>query len=201
MDYNYLIGLADSAEETIKLWEKAECEQEVKSSTSGTQRLIRTACKAFHHRGSQQCGSSILFRSYLRKEVGLHELPLARLIGNRFNIIFHDAAGIYFLHNHMIRFIESVRGNNANLLLQAVSRDLKNPLLIAGCRALGLVDKIVSGPLWRQLRESVLKASEVNSEIKIKFDAWSCGAHGVVSGIEVLGERFIVHSSDEVFKE
>ena len=50
-------------------------------SSSGTQRLARTACKAFHHRGSQHCGSSTRFRTYLRKK-GIHKIPLAQFVGN-----------------------------------------------------------------------------------------------------------------------
>ena len=51
-----------------------------KSGSSGTQRLIRTACKAFHHRGSQQCGSSTLIRSYLQQK-GIFKIPLSQLWG------------------------------------------------------------------------------------------------------------------------
>ena len=47
---------------------------------------------------------------------------------------------------------------------------------------------------------TVLKASDIYSEIKVKFDSWSSNAHDVVCGNEVLGEQFIVHS-DEVFKD
>ena len=122
---HYIVGLADCAEETLKVWEAQTAEKET-SNSSSTQRLIRTACKAFHHRGSQQCGTSTLFRAYMRK-VGVHKVPLAHFVGNRFNIIFYDGAGVYYLHDHMIKFIESVHGTQANLLLQAVLSDLKDP--------------------------------------------------------------------------
>ena len=42
--------------------------------------------------------------------------------------------------NHMIKFIESIHGKQGNRLLQCVLKDLKNPVLISGCRALGLID-------------------------------------------------------------
>ena len=61
---HFLVGLADTAEETVKLWEAHYTSKEVPAS-SGTQRLVRTACKAFHHRGSQQS-----------------KIPLAQFIGN-----------------------------------------------------------------------------------------------------------------------
>ena len=40
----------------------------------------------------------------------MHKLPLAQFVGNR----FYDAAGVYYLQDHMIKFIESVHGNQAN---------------------------------------------------------------------------------------
>ena len=47
---HFLVGLADAAEATVKLWE-ARFNSVEASTSSGTQRLVRTACKAFHHRG------------------------------------------------------------------------------------------------------------------------------------------------------
>ena len=84
----------------------------------------------------------------------------------------------------MITFIESVHGNHANRLLQAVLADL-NPVYVAGCRALGLIDKVVTGPLWRKLKDpstSVLKMSHVYSEMKNKFDSWNNDANEFING-------------------
>ena len=196
---HFLVGLADTAEETVKLWEAHSTSKEV-SGSSGTQRLVRTACKAFHHRGSQQCGSSTLFRTYLRKQ-GMHKIPLAQFVGNRFNILFYDAAGVYYLQSHMVQFIESVHGGQANRLLQAVLADLREPAYIAGCRALGLIDKMVTGLLWRKLRESstsVLQMGDVYCEMKEKFDSWSGDAHALIEGTAVLEHASILHV-DEVW--
>ena len=57
---HFLVGLAGAAEETSQSKEK--------SASSGTQRLVRTACKAFHHRGSQQCGSYFYFISNISQK-------------------------------------------------------------------------------------------------------------------------------------
>ena len=127
----FLVGLADAAEEVLKQWE-AQC-GESSDGCSGTQRLVRTACKAFHHRGCQKSGLSLLFRTYLKKQ-GSVKMPLAQFVGNRFNILFYDSAGIFYLRTHIKKFIESAHGNNANLLLKSVLRDLKNPLFISGDR-------------------------------------------------------------------
>lgn len=88
---HFVVGLADSAEEVLKVWEATQYHDEhISTSTSSTQTLIRTACKA---QGSQQCGTSALFRTYMRKQ-GLHKIPLAKFVGNRFNIIFYDGATV-----------------------------------------------------------------------------------------------------------
>ena len=66
---HFVVGLADSAGATLKLWESTfedDLPAGTNSSSSGTQRFIRTACKAFHARGSQQAGCSTYFCSYLR---------------------------------------------------------------------------------------------------------------------------------------
>jgi hypothetical protein len=46
---HFLVGLADAADTSIKLCEATFFEGS--TCSSGTQRLIRTACKSFHHRG------------------------------------------------------------------------------------------------------------------------------------------------------
>lgn len=198
---HYLVGLAECTDEAIKLWECNNSIPEYElSSVSGTQQLIRTACKAFHHAGSQQCGSSTLFRSYLRKQ-GIFKIPLARFVGNRFNILFYDAAGVYYLKDYMIKFIESVHGNQANRLLQSVLKDLKNSAFVSGCRALGMIDKIVTGPLWRKLEESSISALQMGStycEMKEKFDSWSDDASTLIEGSAICFQDPDIHK-DEVW--
>ena len=116
-------------------------------------------------------------------------MPLAQFVGNRFNILFYDSAGVFYLRTHIEKFIESAHGNNANLLLKSVLRDLKNPLFISGCRALGLVDKVITGPLWRKIQESsisVLQMGTVYCELKEKFDSWLLNAQEVVNGNAIV---------------
>ena len=199
---HFLVGLAESADKTLTLWESSLLSDDISSppSSSSTQKLIRAACKSFHHRGSQQCGTSTLFCSYLKQQ-GIFKLPLAQFVGNRFNILFYDGAGIYYLQNHMVKFIESVHGKNANRLLVSVLNDLKTPSLIAGCRALGLIDKIITGPLWRKLEESttsVLKMGSTYCELKHKLDLWSTDSSSLLDGSARCIEGIPIHS-DEVW--
>ena len=116
-----------------------------------------------------------LFRVFKKNKQGIVNIPLARFVGNRINILFYDAAGVYYLRKHMVKFIETAHGTKANLLSQAICCDIKNPIYVSGCRAFGLIDKVITGPTWRKLREyssSILKMGKVYCMLK---ESWMVG--------------------------
>lgn len=119
------MALADTASETLKQWENLHSDDDA-SSESGTIRLVRITCKAVQPRCSQQAGCHVMFKAYLKTK-GVSDFPIATFEGNRFNIVFYNAAGVYFLRLHLIRYFEEVH-HTRNKLLQAVLRDLKHPL-------------------------------------------------------------------------
>ena len=192
---HFITGLADTAEAVLKEWEatvttstltKSLQNRGFFSSESGTQRLVRTACKALHKRGSEQAGCPVQFSTFLRGK-GITKVPLASFVGNRFNIIFYDAAGIYYLHSEILEFLE-VHGTS-NRLLCSVQAHLHVPEFVAGCKALGLIDKLVTGPLWRTLEESsisILDMSAHYSEMLEMFERWSVDASSLLAGNESL---------------
>ena len=49
---------------------------------------------------------------------------------------------MYYLREHMINFLTKTLGN-PNRLLKAVLEDASNNLYMAGCKALGLIDKFI----------------------------------------------------------
>ena len=55
-----------------------------------------------------------------------------------------------------------------NNLLQAVQEDLNEIKNIAGCRALGVFDKLVTGPYWRKCEAvgNILDLNQVIEEIQ-----------------------------------
>ena len=114
---HYLVGLADSAEATLKLWESTVEDNISYGHSSGTQQLIRTACKAFHSRGSEQAGCSVHFRTYICS-IGIHKIPIAQFRGNRFNILFHDGAGVYYLRSYFESYLVEHHSGPLNRLLQ-----------------------------------------------------------------------------------
>ena len=71
-------------------------------------------------------------------------------------------------------------------LLPSVRANLSNSFYVTGCRALGLIDKIVTGPLWRKLQESflsILDMGGVYCDMKTTFDSWNKGASSVIMGV------------------
>ena len=64
--------------------------------------------------------------------------------GNRFNVTFYNAAGVYFLYKYLLDFFERVQKENK--LLGAVYDDLNVKAIVARCRTLGLISKLVTGP-------------------------------------------------------
>ena len=120
-------------------------------SEPGTIRLIRTACKAFERRGDEKSGCPLQFATYLKRK-GV-TCKLIHFKGNRFNIIFANGARIYYLHRHISEFLKS--WGTPNRLLRAILEDVTDDINVAGIKALGLIDKHVTGPLWRILESGI----------------------------------------------
>ena len=80
-----------------------------------------------------------------------------------------------------------------NQLLRAVLVDIQVPEYIAGCKALGLISKIITGPLWRVLEFnhiSILDMNERYQRLKSCLDEWACNAMAVLSGEAILYDDF-----------
>ena len=60
-----------------------------------------------------------------------------------------------------------------NRLLQAVLSDLQVSHFLAGARALGIIDKVITGPFWRHHKSStvsVLEMSDTCYKMRSKFE-------------------------------
>ncbi len=81
------------------------------------------------------------------------------------NIVFYDAGALYYIAPLVQTFFDEVWQTH-NRLLKAVSADLKIPRHIAGCIALGLVNKVVTGPLWRVLECKSITILDMNQRFR-----------------------------------
>ena len=158
--------------------------------------LIRSACKAIQKQCSQNAGCHIMFKAYLETQ-GVKILPISKFVGNRFNIVFYNAGGLYFLRNHLIRYLQEAH-HTKNKLLQCVLNDLNSTVYQQGCRALDIVNKCVTGPFWRTL-ESKITMSELSKkyqEMENLLSEWSVDATPLLAG-----NGFSETREDKVCKE
>ena len=152
-----VVNMAEHVSESLKLFEQAHLTdtQSVvfSDSGSGTIRLIRTACKAFEKRGDEKSGYPLQFNTYLNQN-GVEKNPLIHFRGNRFNVVFANGARVFYLHQHIVNFLTKSLGT-PNRLMKAVLDDASCKVYVAGCKALGLIDKHITGPLWRILESNI----------------------------------------------
>ncbi|CAG2222546.1 unnamed protein product [Mytilus edulis] len=126
-------------------------DSEVKNAECGTIRLIRTCSKSFAKGVDERNGVHGGFKTYM-KSIG-DKVNFIRYKHNRFNVFFQLGHTTYHHRNNIKTFLESIHGCT-NRLLSSVLADIKEPLYIAGSRALGLISKLVCGPLWRKIEYS-----------------------------------------------
>ena len=202
-----LVGIADVSSSTLLQWEATHFSEDpagagvlVRKSESGTLRLIRTACKAFSKHGCEQSGVYQSFTTYLLSN-NITKNPLLSFRGNRFNILFYDAGALYYVSPFIEKFFTEV-WQTPNQLLRAVLADVKVPEYLAGCKALGLVNKIVTGPLWRVVESqdaTILNMNEKFCHLKSCLEEWSQDATSVLSGEAVLYSNFLP-TKDHIFE-
>ena len=105
---HFLVGLSEQANKTLRVWEELlHGDQPVgapglpggysKTGEAGSTRLVRTVCKALQDRGCEKSGKPVEFRDFLRQEGTVKDVPLVPFKGNRFNVLFHNAAGLFYL--------------------------------------------------------------------------------------------------------
>ena len=67
--------------------------------------------------------------------------------------------------------------------------DIQVPEFVAGCCALGFINKIITGPLWRVLECSDVTILEMNTHFNtliLKLDKWSQDASVLLHGDDEL---------------
>ncbi|XP_019616210.1 PREDICTED: uncharacterized protein LOC109463788 [Branchiostoma belcheri] len=94
---------------------------------SATQRLIRTVCNSMAPRGNQQAGCMGEFSTYLSLKGSKRTSLLKPFKGNRFNILFECAAGVYHHRKDIQNMFGEGHHKAGNRLLRAVLADISSP--------------------------------------------------------------------------
>ncbi|XP_021339820.1 uncharacterized protein LOC110441045 [Mizuhopecten yessoensis] len=122
---------------------------------SVTQCLLRFVSKLFYKDGS---GDPLMAALYL-KDLGM-KIPILNFRGNRFNVLFYNAAGTFYLSQHLQDYLESSK-STLNFVQTCILEGLKDPILMDICKCLGILSKLITEPYWRKAGGEVASAIEM----------------------------------------
>ena len=132
----------------------------------------------------------------MKEHHGVEDIPLYPFFGNRFNILFLNGAGVFHLYQYHLDFFEKVESENK--LLTAVSWDLKVLSYKAGCKALGLLAKLVTGPLWRAMIKEKGAITPCYQHMLGCFEKWANDCSSFIKGDDSLFPD--LNKDDSVYK-
>ena len=125
--------------------------------------FVRMACKCFARGGDEKNGIYKDFNTYLQRNENPNKWKnlLTPFKGNRFNILFQNAAALFFLHEDMKNFfsLHSPTNNLHRNLLDS----LNNDKLLSIVKAFALLCKLVTSPFWRMLEEKGKGLKDTNN--------------------------------------
>lgn len=175
-----------------------------KSGESGCLRLIRTTSKAFSCGSDEKNGAYSSFNVYIKpflREKHMSSVPIQRFRGNIFNILFTNAAAVYFL---IPKIKEFLMYNDSNRLLKSVKFDMNKPEFVAGSKALGLIAFLVTTPLWCTIEDKllhILDACPYYEEIITYLEECSNNVENFMSGnnkLSLCDEMYL--ASNEIYQ-
>ena len=92
------------------------------------------------------------FYKHSTKEVGFLSVSFIPFREHRFNVLLHNGRILYYLHDHLQHYFDTA---DYVKLLKVVHLDLQIQSYLYGCSALGLINKFVTGHLWRLLESGI----------------------------------------------
>ena len=102
---HFIVARTDTA--CLKLWEGVVFSDPKKvgslnhgsysNGELGPLRLIRSACKLVQECGCEKSGRMVSFATFMKETNQMDNLPLYPFLGNRFNILFLNGAGVFYL--------------------------------------------------------------------------------------------------------
>ncbi|GMT31797.1 hypothetical protein PFISCL1PPCAC_23094 [Pristionchus fissidentatus] len=106
---------------------------------------IKEVARLFGDRSAGMHGCSQDYKAWLRVELTYSTFP--SFLGHRFNVVFLLASRVFVQRENLLKFIGECGGEKPELMILA--EILRLPLVIEHLQILGLLDQLVTGPLWR----------------------------------------------------
>ncbi|XP_066287444.1 myosin-9-like [Branchiostoma lanceolatum] len=210
-----LTNMAEYAEKALKGWEESVAEKATLGrfktkeflhwggNESRTQLMVRSACNLLQPHGNESMATyHEQWEAFLR-ESG-RKSALSPFRGERFNIIFHNGGALYYHMSDIKEFYEcyvTAQDLAGNRLLRAVQADVNDDILMASSRALGILNKLVTTPLWHAVESDkhILDMARYYQQLKIQIERWSKDASSLLEEEAVFGEDFAPEKTDPVY--
>ncbi|KAK3084340.1 hypothetical protein FSP39_011838 [Pinctada imbricata] len=119
---------------------------------SNTLSLLKCVSKLFYKDGT---GDPLLASTYVKKEIRISKIPIMNFRGTRFNTLFYNAAGTFFLKDQILGYLLSSK-SSLNFIQNFILQSLQNDVVLAIIRTLGIMCKIVTEPYMKVAESSSL---------------------------------------------
>ena len=163
--------------------------------------FIYEVTKAFiETSGCHKSGDGLEFNDFLSEKN--EKNYLITFLHNRFNVLFIDGGAVFYHKKHILEYLESGRCSKSNKLLKSIQNRIKNETLLAECRALGIIGKLICGPLWRILEDQSISFFEMNDYWQIlveKFEEFSNDPTSLIKGDCILDNEHLI-TKDPVYE-
>ena len=131
-------------------------------SEAGVVGLIQRVCKVVARGADEKCGQHGQFKRFISEKLSsfdMKSVPFERYNHSRFNNIYHNASVTYFFHQDLLEFLGSISGNR---LTKHALHDLGVEFYVGEVKALGLLSKQITTPLWNVLEDKNIHVLDMN---------------------------------------
>ena len=156
---------------------------------------ISKLCTVAH--GDQRSGQALQWTAFL-KELG-RENQLISFLHHRFNVFFVLGGAVYFHRFDLKNFLSTL--DSSNFLQQSINADIDKKVYVSGFRALGIFNKLITGPLFRLVEQDghIFALNNVWLSLKELLERCSQDASVLMKGESVLPGSEL--KKDVVFEE
>ena len=122
--------------------------------------FIRSVSKLLFKDGS---GDPCMLKHYLLKD--MKTIPMQNFKGNRFNVLFYNAAGVNLIRNFIMSYLGQTK-QSLNLFQDSVLNGLKMPRMMSLCRVLSIIYCLITRPYWHYVIQPNMSAIELGPNNK-----------------------------------
>ena len=159
-----VLNLQEYAQKALYDWEEAEAngcklgrEKHIpwnRGNESATMLAVRSFCNCYGPDADPQSEYSFEFIVHLEDKYQ-ERSHLQEFRGNRFNIPFENSTATYFHIPHMKTLVNSYSEQEQNRLVKSCRWDMEEDIILAGIRAMGMIERQLTSPLMQMLDSNI----------------------------------------------